>query len=923
MKSRSILIIGTFSILTFLGLVITNTKSITEKNLSYLRESEKEDGRGFSGAAEYSRMIKADPATGVINPEYVRAAYMQLNNMSKYRTGLLTWNFKGPDNVGGRTRTLIVDNQNPQILYAGGVSGGIFKSTNGGEVWNSIGYTPELGGLIISCGAQTTNGDLYFGTGEQNFTRASNGDLTSGVMGGGIYKSTDRGVTWTRLASTTGTRWENIQGIAASPSDPAKVYAATQSGLYETSDGGQTWTTYPGSLGQRYIDVRVSPNGKTIFAATYTTAGCKVYRSIDRSNLAQVGSTTISSSTVRVVIAIAPSNANYVYVSAASRGSGISWGQNALEGIYQSSDNGDTWKLVVSGGTEAEPFGSSGLWQGDYDHCIAVDPYNPMKFYMGGVDFYIFNDPFWYKGASTQEYYDPATKLITNPYYIHADKHAIVFDTVSKPYKMYVVTDGGVVISKDAQYQKYPTYKTININYTTSQFYACAASKYGDITGGAQDNGTFRIETNSISGRNATEILGGDGFYTEISRYDPNVCFSEAQNGSLNRSKDGGKNQQSLKTGKIKSITTFPFNTPMRIWEDMVHQTFIDSTLPPPYTFDSLLEISKFFYADQYKLWINLDAHDFAKDADQWYGIPMPSLPNPLCMEYTKDGNTVFVGGQHWSGTGYLYRISGLKNAVFTYNANSDFDYAAAGITVELIQSWASRSVTGIGISPGNDSNVVVTLGNYVGTQPHIFITKNALVSDFVNNGTFSSIQGNLPYMPAYDAAIHSLGNSTDTIIVTTEMGVFSSTNGGATWSEANDGMQRVPTYMIRQVHAEPWHDGFFYYIATHGRGIFSGTIGTNLNNSVNTKYIQPEMSVYPNPAVNSTNVVFNLTKTSNISIQVFDLNGRILQTYNFKQAKEGTNTYQINTSTFKSGTYLIRSVVEGKAVISKLIISK
>jgi hypothetical protein len=253
MKSRSIFIIGTFTILTFLGLVISNTKSVTERNLSYLRESEKENDQSFRGAAEYTKLLKADPETGEINPLYVKAAYKELNNMSKSRAGLLTWNFRGPDNVGGRTRTLIVDKDNPQILYTGGVSGGIFKSTNGGEVWKSVAYTPELGGLIISCGVQAINGDLYFGTGEQAFTRLANGDLSSGNMGGGVYKSTDRGLTWTRLASTnpvSTSRWENVQAIAASPTNATQIYAATQAGLYETSDGGLTWTAYPGSLSQ-------------------------------------------------------------------------------------------------------------------------------------------------------------------------------------------------------------------------------------------------------------------------------------------------------------------------------------------------------------------------------------------------------------------------------------------------------------------------------------------------------------------------------------------------------------------------------------------------------------------------------------------------------------------------------------------------
>jgi photosystem II stability/assembly factor-like uncharacterized protein len=928
MKSGRVFIIGTFSILVILGLFIINTRSITERNLNYLRASEEEEsGRSFHAAADYARLLKADLTTGVINPEYVKAAYQQLNNMSKSRAGLnLTWDFKGPDNVGGRTRTLIVDNQNPKILYAGGVAGGIYKSTNGGEFWVKKKYTAELGGLIINCGAQAINGDLYFGTGEQLFTRLANGNLSSGNMGGGIYKSTDRGETWSRLSSTNPdaeTRWQNIQAIAVNPTDANTIYAATQSGLRESNDGGLTWTAYPGSSTQKYIDVKVSPDGKTLYAGTFEMAGCKVYRSKDHGPLTQVGSTVISQSTVRLMIAIAPSNPNYVYVSTASNGAGlVRW---LLEGIYQSTDNGDTWTKIIEGGSEAEPFGSAGNPQGDYDHIIAVDPINHKRFFVGGVDFYIYNDPFWYKGASNVEFYDDK-ETVLNPYYIHADKHGIVFDTVSKPYKMYVVTDGGVSVSKDAQYQKYPTYKTININYTTSQFYALAGSKWGDITGGTQDNGTFRIETNSLTKKNGKEILGGDGFYTEISRYEPNMFFSETYYGELNRSKDRGVNQQSLKKGKIKDLNTFPFNTPLRIWESIVDSNYIDSTQEPPVMVDTMMEISKLFYAGQNEVWLNLDAHDFSKDADKWFKISNSNLAlYPLCMEYTSDGNTLFIGGtDHQVGTtGYLYRITGIQKAQYIYDPVNAYDPTANGIKTELLSTWSGRTVTGIGISPGNDNNVVVTLGNYVSaTQKHVYLSKNAL-ADNPANVVFTSIHGNLPGMPVYDAAIHSLGSGTDTIIVTTELGVFTTIDGGTNWTETNTGMERVPTYMIRQVQVKPWHNGFYYYIATHGQGIFSTSFGTNLSLADKTNYLIPEMSVYPNPASNFTNANINLPKKSDITIQVFDLRGSIIQTYQFRQAKAGKNTYTLNTSTFKPGTYLVRATADGRTVTNKLMISK
>ena len=129
MKSRSIFIIGTFSILSLVGFFIKNTQSVSEDDLRYLRQSEKENNQSYDGAAAFTKMIKADPATGQINPAYVIAAQKQLNMMSKSRADLVTWNFRGPDNIGGRSRILIVDNKDNNVLYAGGVSGGIANSS--------------------------------------------------------------------------------------------------------------------------------------------------------------------------------------------------------------------------------------------------------------------------------------------------------------------------------------------------------------------------------------------------------------------------------------------------------------------------------------------------------------------------------------------------------------------------------------------------------------------------------------------------------------------------------------------------------------------------------------------------------------------------------------------------------------------------
>lgn len=927
MKTKGIVILSLLGLFILSVLVFRLPSRI--KNLSGqkqdLREEENEEA-GIRGAIAYYNMLKADPVTGEVNPVYIRKAYEQADNLSKYRASLgINWDSRGPDNVGGRIRAIVIDRDNPSILYASGVSGGFFKSKTYGSHWVKIDYPAEAGGLIISSMCQTKDGTLYFGTGEQMFTRGANGNLNSGFAGGGMYKSVDRGDTWTYLPSTnpnSNSKWDNVQALVADPVSQNKIYAATMQGLVYSDDGGASWTTYPGSNNNRYIDVDISLDGKTLFAINTNGTSCRVYKSVDGGALTQVGSTVISSNAVRSVLAIAPSDPNYVYVSVSSNGTTYSWAD--LQGIYRSKDNGENWEQIVYGGTTVTPFGNSPNFQGDYDHCLAVDPYNPDRFFLGGVDFYAWQNPFWYKAASLVEWLDNDETVI-NQRYIHADKHIIVFDTVTKPYRMYIGSDGGIAVSDDAQSNKYPTYKTLNINLHTSQYYALAVSQEDYyIIGGTQDNGSMRIDVDGLTGKQSKGILGGDGFYCEISKFFPNYYFSETTEGGIYRSSDKGKSSVSMKSGAMKNAGFF-FNTPFRMWEDTVRKTFYD-TNHNPNTWDSTVFASKLYMTSEQGLWLTEDAIDFNKDSCTWFNVSSTGI-NATCIENTRDGDVVFVGGTVGS-TGVLYRISGLKGVTYQFDSLGNFNPAAHGIKTELIRSWSGQTVTGIGISPGNENNVVVTLGNYLAsTYKHVYLSKNALGP--ATGISFASIHGNLPYMPCYDAAIHSLGNGTDTIIVATELGMWATVDEGDTWTEENQGMDRVPTFMIRQlvVNGRPWHSwtkGIAYYIGTHGLGIYSTEkFCPKLGLNDIRKNTQEKLNLYPNPASAFVNIKFDVKQTDNYRLDVYNLEGRLVKTTQISKAVLGENELRLNTEDLISGTYFVRLTGKNTKLTSRLVVVK
>lgn len=974
--------------------------------------------RSIQGALEYYAMVKGDFETGEIDPVLVSQAYLQADRNKQYRSALnLKWESKGPDNMGGRTRALVVDKDNPNILIAGGVSGGIYKSTDGGITWVRKSYQAGPGGLIVSCINQASDGTIYFGTGEGYFNAMSgpNGDLTSGSRGGGIYKSTDRGETWDTLKSTDPTlagnsRWLNVQSVKTDPTNPNIVYAATYSGFMKSTDAGASWTRLDmpdGGTIQIFIDIAVSPDGKTIYTASYAAGRCKLFRS--RNGDPFTVATTLSqiTNTTRLTLAIAPSNPNYVYVCAASNGSSPYPGAHSFGGLYQSKDNGDTWASVIAGGSAIEPFGSNGHYQGQYDNCIAVDPSDPERVFFAGVNLYIYDKGSWYKGASDEEYSDN-DQLYKNPYFVHVDMHNIVFDTKSNPKKMYIVTDGGIYSSSN-YVNKYPTFKDLNLYYTTTQFYAMAVSSRGDIVGGTQDMGSIKIEYLGLTGNSGRNILGGDGFYSEVSSVNPDIYFVESQYGNLYRSFKAavgapGKIVEKMvipyKTeidGGTSSQVYYEFNTPFRLWDKLepkkvdpccLNSLVLDSCAYYPAGFwtctftsscnlykcydkfpinakiysstnvflsdilvvalDSLtstkytmnidkgfspkegmkvilnpqVHVSKFVFASKSGVWMTPNATEESSDTFKWFQISkgLTSQQRIISMELSSDGDVVFVGTRTSSG-GSLYRIAGLKDKVLWYDALGNFSPDSFGITTTLIGSWTGRCVAGIGVSPSDDNVVVVALGNYIPNGEHVYISKNALDS---SNVTWTSIHKNLPRTPVYDAVINSQSNNQDTIIVATELGIWATTDGGDTWSEENEGMERAPVFMLRQIKKHPWSDAYTIYAASHGMGFFEmNTFVTNSGISEREKVYQPKLSIFPNPAVNHLNMKFIMDKAVDLNGFIYNMNGQIVKSFSITNTSRGENQSWIKLDDLKAGTYIVRLKGIDTDISNRLLIAK
>jgi hypothetical protein len=872
---------------------VTALISINQETAYQPRETAQDNAETFMGAQEYLNGLRANQHTGIVDPKDVAQAKSELNQFYKSHGKAsfpFAWSFAGPDNRGGRTRSLLIDRNDNNILYAGGVMGGIFKSTNKGASWYAI--NDNFDDMAVSCICQTADGTIYFGTGESFTGGGGQEAFTPGFSGGGIYKSTDDGKTFDKIPSTGG--YTYVNKVVAHPTKNI-VFAATNTGLRVSADGNdQLWTSV---LGGNARDIVIDKNG---VALVYTNT---VYRS---ENPAASGTYTAVTGipiggVSRIGLAVSDSDPNYSYIAVAGNVTfdgpvgRVSTGAG-LVGVYQSKDNGKAFTRIIGNASSFfAPFSVPTLLtgattihsQGRYDLCIGVDPGNKERIFMGGIQFAEWTPETGARIVGNN--FDSKA----NPFGIHADKHLIVFDTKSDPTIMYITSDGGVSRTTNAEMNNYTT---LYNGYGTTQFYGIAAGTNGVIIGGTQDNNSMVIDGKGNTPESAEDIIGGDGFQCEVSRINPDIVFAESQNGGMARSLNAGGSPSriwdtriagsgdpaSLNTdGTIRQANNI-FNTPMQLWEDLA-----DSS-------------SRLFFGMNNAIWMANGA--VLSPSPQWFKLAATTF-NPNVMKVTADGASLFVSGLTSST---LSRIDGLNKTVWDTAALTGATISDS-LSIRNINSNlpGGRSITDIEVDYNDPNRVIVTLGNY-GNSAHVYITLNALD----DAPTWRSIQGALPNFPVYDAEI-AVDNPA-TIILGTEFGIYYAQNGTAntpTWTYNKDSMPRVPVFQIRQVEEKVWRSGKrtgpVMYAGTHGRGIWRSS---SLLTSVKSVKSDNTMSIvaYPNPTKNSVSIDLPLRGTDNLDVHILNYQGQIVR----KKQVRVTGfeaSISLDVADIPAGNYIIR----------------
>jgi photosystem II stability/assembly factor-like uncharacterized protein len=295
--------------------------------------------------------------------------------------GVLEWKERGPGNVPGRTRAVYCLPGEPLTWLAGSATGGLWKTTNGGNSWtNQSGNIPAL--PISSFAANSTGTVIYAGSGEFVSSLYS-------AIGNGIFISTDKGDTWNSLPFTKDNPdFSIVTRIVTDPANAQIVLATTvphnqspvqTSAIWRSEDGGQNWSKIKEVVGF-FEQIVATPGSLTNFNTLYASQKfVGVWRSLDAGKnweLCNKGMTTNG----RVEIAVSPVNKNVVFASAEGTLSGKE------SDLYYSPDAGNTWRLVdVKFNNNVIDFFEG---QGFYDNTIMCDPFDEDIVYFGGVSLF-------------------------------------------------------------------------------------------------------------------------------------------------------------------------------------------------------------------------------------------------------------------------------------------------------------------------------------------------------------------------------------------------------------------------------------------------------------------------------------------------------------------------------------------------------
>ncbi len=833
----------------------------------------------------------------------------------------LNWIHRGPYNVGGRTRAAAFDVLDEDIILAAGVSGGVWKSVDGGANWQKKTAPVQLPSVttIIQDTRSGKEHIWYLGSGEGYGNSASAGGAL--YLGNGLYKSEDNGETWTKLentASDTPTEIDRIDIVWRVATDPSVdtldvVYAAIAGGIRRSEDGGENWDIVLGaSNGDAFsTDIIVTDSGihYAVLNSDASESQRGVWRSENGLDWTNITPDSFPDVYERLVLDYNRTNENEVYFF----GNTPNFGKHTIAFFDIESWN-SLWKYTF---TENDTAGvPQGTWidlsenlpddgtefavlftQSGYDLTIKVKPDSSNTIFIGGTNLYRSDDGFSSGDSITFcGGYNPSSVNTDWEIYDthHPDQHEILF-LPSNPDIMISANDGGMFKTLDNTADTM-LWESLNNGYYTTQLYGVGIN-YHDTTatmiGGFQDNGNFF--TASANPNDAwTMPYNGDGGFSHITDGEE-IFYLSIQEGKVGRFKLDAQGNV-LASARVDPEGTNETNI---FW---MHQFVLDPN-----------NENVMYYPDGKKLWRNTTLNAVVMDGD--FEDPLAAGWSLMDGEVVSNVTSLKIIATHVTNQNPSHSVYVATSNRWTYRIDSaDSDNpvwvklgTANSEGVKVLGTGNSNCIT---TNPENGHEVMLIRTNY---------EKRSILYSNDGGEVWEDIGGNLEEFedgtgdgPSVRwASIMPFDSGEKIYFVGTSVGLYATDfiNGALTvWKQI--GAESIGNVVVQQVLTRK-EDGLIV-VATHGNGIYTAYINS-VDEILGTEEItdiekSSSLELIQNPVTNLLQFKLNSLNEDNTVARIYDSLGKVRTVMKLDE-EEDIHTLNINLPV---GTYLL--VVENKS---------
>lgn len=699
----------------------------------------------------------------------------------------LTYRNIGPASMSGRITDIAVI-EAPRVLrggrlgtsmYVAVATGGIWKTTNAGLTWTPV--SDSIGvGSVGAVAAAPSNGDVvWVGSGEANNMRSSS-------WGVGVFKSTDGGKTWSKpmLPKT-----QHIGRIVIDPRDPNVVYVAAMGplwgpggdrGLYKTTDGGATWTNTKNISAQTgFTEVVMDPSNPDVLYAASLQRERRAYGFLPGGAESAIWKTTDGAKTWTKLTSGLPSGDVGRIGLAVCR----SRPNTVYATIHAKGAANGFYRSDDAGATWKLLNTSNGTaWFYSQVRCDPTDAEHVVRLNVGSTESY--------DGGKTWRAFAVGGG-------VHSDHHALWINP-DDPEHQVLGNDGGVDITYDRGRSWY------NVeNIVGAQLYAMSVDDqwpFYHVYGGLQDNQTWGgpNRTRSPFGPSNADwvrMAGGDGFFNVTDKFDPTVVYAESQNGGVVR--------YNARTGQTKGI-----KPPARNGERHRYN-WSAPIVPSRHTGGTVYFAANYLFksTDRGDSWKTISP-DLTRNLNR-NQLPMRGTVPPADALGLHEGTAAFgnISAVSESPRREGLLVVGTDDGVVSLTQNDGRDWTRI---TQFPGVPDTTYVSGVQLSKHNDGTVYATFDGHRSNDFAPYVYKS---TDF--GRTWTSITGNLPVMGSVQV-IREHHRQPNLLFVGTEFGVFFTVNGGTSWTPLKGGMPGVPVWDL-QIQ-ERWND---LVVGTHGRGIY------------------------------------------------------------------------------------------------------